>query len=281
LPFKCNLQRYTVDVAALRAGHLSEVLNLVPFGGVTLQLNPVSARGVQGWSSLGERVVGLFKMNAVTHRLIAPGFNPWNLYEVISWCQSLLFTFNLYRYRVVRAWLEHVSRTQAVKFATGIAPIRSVCNVGAGAAQVISQPLEFRRTGRGAWRGVTYGAAAFARAVSCEALGLGVQLAAGATSVMGGIEDLVAVDPSGGGSGGEGGLRARAAAAAAAEAGGGGGGSGSGGGPTRSFSSRHVEAGGEAMPEPAGLREGISQAAATLSRGLGSAAAAVAGLYKL
>ena len=115
-------------MAALRNGNLLEVLNLVPFGGVTLELNPVSARGVHGWSALSERVV--------------------------------------------RAWLEHVSRTQAFKFATGIAPIRSVCNVGAGAAQVIRQPLEFHRSGRsgGVLKGVSVGAAAFVRAVSCEAL---------------------------------------------------------------------------------------------------------------
>jgi len=270
-----------VDVAALRAGNLAEALNLVPFGGVTLALCPISARGVAGWAALGARVV--------------------------------------------RTWLEYVSRTQAMKFATGIAPIRSVCNVGAGAAQVISQPLEFRRTGRrgGVWRGASYGAAAFVRAVSCEALGLGVHLAAGATAVMGSIEHLVAVDTSGGGggggrgggSGGDEGLRARADAtvAIAVEASGGGsggssgsdftldsrrqlgdlqpissssGGGGGGGGGDRKGSaigggssrttSRATREAEMALPEPAGLREGFAQAAAAMSRGLGSAAAAIA-----
>jgi hypothetical protein len=47
--FNFNLRHYTVDVAALTAGNLMEVLNLVPFGGVTLDLLPVTARGVHGW----------------------------------------------------------------------------------------------------------------------------------------------------------------------------------------------------------------------------------------
>ena len=235
-----------VDVAALRAGHLAEALNLVPFGGVTLDLVPVSARGVQGWDAVG----GI----------------------------------------VVRSWLEHVARTQAMKFAAGIAPIRSVCNVGAGAASLVSAPLEFRRSGRrgGALRGATAGVAAFVRAVSGEALGLGVQLAAGATAVMGGIEEIVAVDGTrvgtqAGGDGGEGGLRAAAAAAAAAAAEGkrdgreGAAGDGSSEPkpklkPKPRSASMEVE---DAMAEPAGLREGLYQAAATLSLGIGAAAAAV------
>ena len=101
--------------------------------------------------------------------------------------------------------------------------------------------------------------------MSCEALGLGVHLAAGATAVMGGIEELVAVDDARPGSGGDGGLRARHTAAATAAA--------VGEPAPPPPPEAEVE---DAMPEPAGLREGFAQAAATFSRGLGNAAAVVA-----
>ena len=138
-----------VDVAALRAGNLGEALNLVPFGGVVVRLQPVTARGVCGWSKLSELAV--------------------------------------------RSWLEHVASTQAHKFASGLAPIRSVCNVGTATRALVTTPLEFRRAGRrgGAWRGAAHGAAAFVKAVSREALGLGVTVAAATNAVIGGVEDAV------------------------------------------------------------------------------------------
>lgn len=93
-----------VDVAALRAGNLGEALNLVPFGGVVVRLQPVTARGVCGWSKLSELAV--------------------------------------------RSWLEHVASTQAHKFASGLAPVRSACNVGTATKALVTTPLEFRRAGR-------------------------------------------------------------------------------------------------------------------------------------
>ena len=46
----------SVNIGALRAGQVTEALNLVPFGGVALRLARVSARGVAGWSAVGDRV---------------------------------------------------------------------------------------------------------------------------------------------------------------------------------------------------------------------------------
>ncbi|KAK9805512.1 hypothetical protein WJX72_002557 [[Myrmecia] bisecta] len=45
-----------VDVAALRAGNLAEVLNLVPWGGVALDLPHVKLTGLHGWAALGAAV---------------------------------------------------------------------------------------------------------------------------------------------------------------------------------------------------------------------------------
>ena len=45
-----------LDAAALRAGSFVEVLNLVPWGGVQLDLPRVKASGLHGWSALGSAV---------------------------------------------------------------------------------------------------------------------------------------------------------------------------------------------------------------------------------
>ena len=42
-----------LDLAALKAGALAEVLNLAPWGGVLLQLPPHRAAGAHGWGALG------------------------------------------------------------------------------------------------------------------------------------------------------------------------------------------------------------------------------------
>ncbi len=45
-----------LDLAALKAGNLAEVLNLAPWGSVLLQLPPVRLSGVHGWPALGAAV---------------------------------------------------------------------------------------------------------------------------------------------------------------------------------------------------------------------------------
>jgi len=45
-----------LDLAALKAGNLAEVLNLAPWGGVLLQLPPARLSGVHGWPALGTAV---------------------------------------------------------------------------------------------------------------------------------------------------------------------------------------------------------------------------------
>ncbi len=45
-----------LDLAALKAGNLAEVLNLAPWGSVLVQLPPVRLSGVHGWPALGAAV---------------------------------------------------------------------------------------------------------------------------------------------------------------------------------------------------------------------------------
>ena len=47
----------SVNLDALRAGRMTEALNLVPLGGVSLRLARVSARGVAGWSAVGDQIL--------------------------------------------------------------------------------------------------------------------------------------------------------------------------------------------------------------------------------
>ena len=42
-----------LDLAALKAGNLAEVLNLAPWGNVLLQLPPLRLAGAHGWGMLG------------------------------------------------------------------------------------------------------------------------------------------------------------------------------------------------------------------------------------
>jgi autophagy-related protein 2 len=76
------------------------------------------------------------------------------------------------------AWLDDVSAHQRHKLVQGIKPVRSLCTVGKGAAQLVQQPLQqYRRDGRkGVLRGLRKGLDAFVRSVTLEALGLGAQV---------------------------------------------------------------------------------------------------------
>ena len=51
-----DYQPRRLDAAALRAGSFVEVLNLVPWGGVQLDLPHVKASGLHGWLALGSAV---------------------------------------------------------------------------------------------------------------------------------------------------------------------------------------------------------------------------------
>lgn len=130
----------TVDIAALRTGKYTEVLNLVPWGGVTVELAPVTVSGVHGWGALGSAVAG--------------------------------------------EWLEDVAGNQAYKFVQGIAPVRSICTVGSGAAALLVQPVEQYRKDRRVLKGARRGVAAFLRAVGSEALNVSAQVAGGAQAAL-------------------------------------------------------------------------------------------------
>ncbi|BBH09554.1 autophagy 2 [Prunus dulcis] len=141
-----------VDLAALRGGKYVELVNLVPWKGVELQLKHVRAVGIYGWGSVCETIVG--------------------------------------------EWLEDISQNQIHKILRGLPTIRSLVAVGAGAAKLVSLPIESYRKDKRVLKGMQRGTIAFLRSISLEAVGLGVHLAAGAHDILLQAEYLLTGIPS-------------------------------------------------------------------------------------
>lgn len=74
---------------------------------------------------------------------------------------------------------------------SGIAPVRSVINVGSGVANLVLLPIEqYRKDGRLA-RGIQKGAAAFALTTTLEALDVGARLATGTQVILERAESVI------------------------------------------------------------------------------------------
>lgn len=90
-------------------------------------------------------------------------------------------------------WTPDVKATQLVDVISGVAPIRSVVNVGSGVADLVLLPIaQYKKDGR-IVRGVQKGTKAFFQSAAMEAIKLGARLATGtqvileqAESVLGG-----------------------------------------------------------------------------------------------
>ncbi|XP_022746308.1 autophagy-related protein 2-like [Durio zibethinus] len=124
-----------VDLAALRGGKYVELVNVVPWKGVELELKHVHAVGVYGWAGVCETIIG--------------------------------------------EWLKDISQNQIHKVLCGLSPVGSLVAVCAGAAKLVSFPLESYRKDQRVLKGMQRGTIAFLRSISLEAVRLGVHLAAG------------------------------------------------------------------------------------------------------
>ncbi|CBQ70573.1 related to APG2-required for sporulation [Sporisorium reilianum SRZ2] len=81
-------------------------------------------------------------------------------------------------------WTPDVKANQLADFLSGLGPIRSLVNVGAGLADLVLLPIEqYHRDGR-VLRGVQRGAASFARSTALEAVRLGARLATGTQVIL-------------------------------------------------------------------------------------------------
>jgi autophagy-related protein 2 len=88
-------------------------------------------------------------------------------------------------------WMPDIKRNQLPGILAGVAPVRSLVNVGGGLRQLITVPIrEYKKDGRLMW-GISKGAAAFAKTTGTELVKLGSKVAVGVQTVLQGAEDFL------------------------------------------------------------------------------------------
>ena len=88
-------------------------------------------------------------------------------------------------------WMPDVKGNQLPGVLAGLAPIRSLVNVGGGFRNLVAIPIrEYRKDGR-VVRSLQKGAVAFAKTTTSELVKLGAKLAIGTQTVLQGAEDLL------------------------------------------------------------------------------------------
>lgn len=88
-------------------------------------------------------------------------------------------------------WMPDIKRNQLPSVLAGLAPIRSLVNVGGGVRDLVVVPIrEYQKDGR-IVRSMQKGALAFAKTTSNELVKLGAKLAIGTQTVLQGAEDLL------------------------------------------------------------------------------------------
>ncbi|KXJ91123.1 autophagy-related protein 2 CAD motif-domain-containing protein [Microdochium bolleyi] len=92
-------------------------------------------------------------------------------------------------------WMPDVRRNQLPGILAGLAPIRSIVNVGSGFRNLIEIPIkEYQKDGR-IVRSIGKGAAAFAKTTGTEIVKLGAKLAVGTQYALQGAEGILAKQP--------------------------------------------------------------------------------------
>ncbi|PYH46897.1 putative autophagy regulatory protein Atg2 [Aspergillus saccharolyticus JOP 1030-1] len=88
-------------------------------------------------------------------------------------------------------WMPDIKRNQLPGILAGLAPIRSLVNVGGGVKDLVVVPMrEYKKDGR-IVRSIQKGASAFAKTTSTELLRLGAKLALGTQTVLQSAEDML------------------------------------------------------------------------------------------
>jgi autophagy-related protein 2 len=88
-------------------------------------------------------------------------------------------------------WMPDIKRNQLPGVLAGLAPIRSLVNVGGGVKDLVVVPMrEYRKDGR-IVRSIQKGALAFAKTTSNELVKLGAKLAIGTQTVLQGAEEML------------------------------------------------------------------------------------------
>ncbi|KAH9220898.1 hypothetical protein DL95DRAFT_30692 [Leptodontidium sp. 2 PMI_412] len=88
-------------------------------------------------------------------------------------------------------WMPDIKRNQLPGILAGLAPVRSLVNVGGGFRHLVVVPIrEYKKDGR-IVRGISKGAAAFAKTTGTELVKLGAKVAVGVQTVLQSAEDFL------------------------------------------------------------------------------------------
>ncbi|XP_064967995.1 autophagy-related protein 2-like isoform X3 [Musa acuminata AAA Group] len=157
LPFfqKCDVRPVVVrvdyiprhcDAAALRRGNYAELLNLVPWKGIDLQLKHVCATGIYGWSNICETVVGEW-LEDIAHnqiRNLLKGLPPIKSLSAVSSGTKKLVSLPVKSYKKEHKFLTGMQRG-AMSFIKSIS-IEAVglgLHLAAGAHEILLQTEDF------------------------------------------------------------------------------------------------------------------------------------------
>jgi len=88
-------------------------------------------------------------------------------------------------------WMPDIKRNQLPGILAGLAPVRSIVNVGGGFRHLVTVPIkEYKKDGR-VVRGISKGASAFAKTTGTELVKLGAKVAIGVQTVLQGAEGFL------------------------------------------------------------------------------------------
>ncbi|RCI05217.1 autophagy- protein 2 [Rhizopus stolonifer] len=97
--------------------------------------------------------------------------------------------------KLAQAWLPHIKQTQVPHMVSGVAPIRSLTNLGTGVADLVLLPVQqYRKDGR-IIRGLQKGTLSFARATAIEAIKLSSRIASGTQVILEHADEFFALPP--------------------------------------------------------------------------------------
>ncbi|PQE23588.1 atg c terminal domain-containing protein [Rutstroemia sp. NJR-2017a BVV2] len=92
-------------------------------------------------------------------------------------------------------WMPDIKQNQLPGILAGLAPVRSIVNVGGGFRDLVVVPMhEYKKDGR-IVRSISKGAAAFAKTTGTELVKLGAKVAIGVQTVLQGAEDFLGPQP--------------------------------------------------------------------------------------
>ena len=151
-----------MDYRALKEGRTIELMNFFHFDGAEMTLRHITLAGV---------------------RLLLSCFLLLNLKQITGWPKLFEMLNDL--------WTPDVKATQLAEVISGVAPIRSIVNVGSGVADLILLPIaQYKKDGR-IVRGLQKGATAFVKSTAIEAVKMGAKLATGTQVILEQVEGIL------------------------------------------------------------------------------------------